>query len=176
MVSALRRAACALVSAVATSILGNFGSIGGARFWLKNGRSPLVNACVRTLHTLSQPGRASIAAEHAVPALLEVASVEDSVQNRDGRPASDPPRRGNSSQPQTRRCHGVDRNDLEALNGLCLEWRVDSRSSASSGTSTSTTSRARCAVRGAPAPPRPHARRLLAPPRAHGPLLITFLT
>ena len=25
-------------------------------------------------------------------------------------------------------------------------------------------------------PPRPHARRLLAPPRAHGPLLITFLT
>ena len=34
------------------------------------------------------------------------------------------------------------------------------------------------AVRGAraPAPPRPHARRLLAPPRAHGPLLITFLT
>ena len=69
-----------------------------------------------------------------------------------------------------------DRNDLEALNGLCLEWRVDSRSSASSGTSTSTTSRARCAVRGAPAPPRPHARRLLAPPRAHGPLLITFLT
>ena len=42
-------------------------STGGARFWLKNGRSPLVNACVRTLHTLSQPGRASIAAEHAVP-------------------------------------------------------------------------------------------------------------
>ena len=37
---------------------------GGARFWLKNGRSPLVNACVRTLHTLSQPRRASIAAEH----------------------------------------------------------------------------------------------------------------
>ena len=67
----------------------------------------------------------------------------------------------------TTTCHGVDRNDLEALNGLCLEWRVDSRSSASSGTSTSTTSRARCAVRGAPAPPRPHARRLLAPPRAH---------
>ena len=37
------------------------------------------------------------------PALLEVASVEDSVQNRDGRPASDPPRWGNSSEPQTRR-------------------------------------------------------------------------
>ena len=40
---------------------------GGARFWLKNGRSPLVNACVRTLHTLSQPRRASIAAEHDRP-------------------------------------------------------------------------------------------------------------
>ena len=79
------------------------GRFGGARFWLKNGRSPLVNACVRTLHTLSQPGRASIAAEHAVPALLEVASVEDSVQNRDGRSACDPPRQGNSSAPQTRR-------------------------------------------------------------------------
>ena len=22
-------------------------------------------------------------------------------------------------------CHSVDRNDLEALDGLCLEWRVD---------------------------------------------------
>ena len=67
---------------------------GGARFWLKNGRSPLVNACVRTLHTLSQPRRASIAAEHAGNMGLVVASVEDSVQNRDGRPASDPLRTG----------------------------------------------------------------------------------
>ena len=49
-----------------------------------------------------QPRRASIAAEHDDAALLEVASVEDSVQNRDGRPASDPPRQGNSSQPQLR--------------------------------------------------------------------------
>ena len=25
----------------------------------------------------------------------------------------------------TTTCHSVDRNDLEALDGLCLEWRVD---------------------------------------------------
>ena len=47
------------------------------------------------------------------PALLEVASVEDSVQNRDGRPASDPPRRGNSSQPQLRQLfQAADGGDL----------------------------------------------------------------
>ena len=71
-------------------------------FLEKSGRSPLVNAYVRTLHTLSQPRRASIAAEHAGTTILEVASVEDCVQNRDGRSASDPPRRGNSSAPQIR--------------------------------------------------------------------------
>ena len=86
---------------------------GGARFWLKNGRSPLVNACVRTLHTLSQPRRASIAAEHDDPTILEVASVEHSVQNRDGRPASDPMRRGNSSAPQIRQLfQAADGGDL----------------------------------------------------------------
>ena len=105
---------------VLPACLPDFGSLpalprvhGGARFWFQNGRSPLVNACVRTLHTLSQPRRASIAAEHAVPALLEVASVEDSVQNRDGRPASDPPRRGNSSAPQIRQIfQAADGGDL----------------------------------------------------------------
>ena len=86
----------------------------------------MVNACVRTLHTLSQPRRASIAAEHDDPALLEVASVEHSVQNRDGRPASDPPRWGNSSEPQIRQIfQDVDGSDLEALKSLCVQWEVD---------------------------------------------------
>ena len=73
----------------------------------------MVNACVRTLHTLSQPRRASIAAEHDDPTILEVASVEHSVQNRDGRPASDPMRRGNSSAPQIRQLfQAADGGDL----------------------------------------------------------------
>ena len=73
----------------------------------------MVNACVRTLHTLSQPRRASIAAEHDDPTILEVASLEDSVQNRDGRPASDPMRRGNSSAPQIRQLfQAADGGDL----------------------------------------------------------------
>ena len=54
----------------------------------------MVNVRTYVTHPLSQPRRASIAAEHDDAALLEVASVEDSVQNRDGRPASDPLRIG----------------------------------------------------------------------------------
>ena len=115
---------------------------------------------------------------------LEVASVEDSVQNRDGRSASDPPanrkarlsrkfddylpRRG----PQRPRGAEWPLPGVESrLKELGFEWNVDFNNIEG-------------AVRGARAPappralhpPRPHARRLLAPPRAHGPLLITFLT
>ena len=74
----------------------------------------------------AQPGRSPLAAAHDPPALLEVASVEDSVQNRDGRPASDPPRWGNSSEPQIRQIfQDVDGSDLEALKSLCVQWEVD---------------------------------------------------
>ena len=68
-------------------------------------RAEPIGQRVRTYVTqpMSQPRRASIAAEHAGNIDLEVASVEDSVQNQYGRPACDPPRWGNSSQPQTRR-------------------------------------------------------------------------
>ena len=79
----------------------------------RSGRSPLVNAYVRTLHTLRRLRRASIGAEHDDAALLEVASVEDCVQNRDRRSASDPPRRGNSSAPQIRQLfQAADGGDL----------------------------------------------------------------
>ena len=50
----------------------------------------------------------------------------DSVQNRDGRSASDPPRQGNSSEPQIRQIfQDVDGSDLEALKSLCVQWEVD---------------------------------------------------
>ena len=48
----------------------------------KSGRSPLVNAYVRNVRS---QGRSPLAAEHDDAALLEVASVEDCVPNRDGR-------------------------------------------------------------------------------------------
>ena len=84
------------------------------------------SGCVTYVRTLSQPRRASIAAEHDDPTILEVASVEHSVQNRDGRPASDPPRQGNSSEPQIRQIfQDVDGSDLEALKSLCVQWEVD---------------------------------------------------
>ena len=39
---------------------------------------------------------------------------------------SDPPRRGNSSQPQIRQIfQDVDGSDLEALTSLCVQWEVD---------------------------------------------------
>ena len=61
-------------------------------FGLKNGRSPLVNACVRTLHTLSQPRRASIAAEHGCPAVQF-----NSHGGRSTRAWAAPPRRAQRS-------------------------------------------------------------------------------
>ena len=85
----------------------------------KSGRSPLVNArarmcmCACACTHPSQPGRSPLAAEHDDPPLLEVASVEDCVQNRDGRSASDPPRRGNSSAPPIRQLfQAADGGDL----------------------------------------------------------------
>ena len=64
-------------------------------------------------HTLASQGGLRSLLSTTDPALLEVASVEDSVQNRDGRPASDPPRRGNSSAPQIRQLfQAADGGDL----------------------------------------------------------------
>ena len=72
----------------------------GAEFKL---RASQRHVCV----SLSQPGRSQGGLRSLLrttgPALLEVASVEDSIRNQYGRPACDPPRWGNSSQPQTRR-------------------------------------------------------------------------
>ena len=77
-------------------------------------------------HTLASQGGLRSLLSTTTPALLEVASVEDSVQNRDGRPASDPPRWGNSSEPQIRQIfQDVDGSDLEALTSLCVQWEVD---------------------------------------------------
>ena len=54
-------------------------------------------------HTLASQGGLRSLLRTIGPALMEVASVEDSIQSQYGRPACDAPRSGNSSQPQTRR-------------------------------------------------------------------------
>ena len=82
----------------------------------KNGRDELTYARRPrrfTVEPACSQGRSPLAAEHDDPTILEVASLEDSVQNRDGRPASDPMRRGNSSAPQIRQLfQAADGGDL----------------------------------------------------------------